>query len=102
MPDSLPKVEDIHKKFPGKIIIWYIGRLYKRKNIESLIKAYYISPDEIKKKIQVVVVGDWEDLERLKKMDTQKQIYFTWGKAFHEALAYQQQFDIHFHPSSPW
>lgn len=102
IPNILPEVEDFHKKFPGKYIVWFIGRLYKRKNVENLIKAYYSLDKNIQNKLQIVVVGDWEDFNKLHALDIDKCVYFTWGKPFAEALAYQKQFDIHYHSSNPW
>ena len=102
IPEKLPDVEDLHKKFKDKIIVGFIWRLYKRKNAESLINAYYNLDENLKNKIQVVVVGDGEDLENLKTLDKDNKIYFTGWKPNDEALAYEKQFDIHMHTSNPW
>jgi glycosyltransferase involved in cell wall biosynthesis len=102
IPNNLPEVENLHKKFRDKLIVWFIWRLYKRKNVESLVKAYYEINKELQDKIQIVVVWDWEDTEYLKSLDKENKVYFTWWKPFLEALAYQKQFDIHMHTSNPW
>ena len=102
IPSQLPEVEDLHKKFKDKIIVWFIGRLYKWKNVESLVRAYYEIDEELRNKIQIVVIWDWEDMEYLKSLDKENKIYFTWWKPFLEALAYQKQFDVHMHTSNPW
>ena len=102
IPNKLPEVEDLHKKFRDKIIVWFVWRLYKRKNVESLIKAYYEEPKQQQEKIQIVVIGDWEDMDYLKSLDKDNKVYFTWRKTFLEALSYQRQFDIHMHTSNPW
>jgi glycosyltransferase involved in cell wall biosynthesis len=91
--------ENLNNKFKWKVIIWYIGRLYKWKNVESLIKAYYLLKNN---DIQLIIVWDWEDFERLKKIDPEDKVYFTWWQSFESALSYQKQFDIHIHSSSPW
>ncbi len=93
---------DLKEKFPWKIIIWFVWRILKWKNVDSLINAYYLLNDDIKNKIQIVIVWDWEELINLKNIDKNNQIYFTWSKWFNEALLIQKQFDIHFHTSSPW
>lgn len=95
------KVDDLQKRFSWKIIIWYVGRLYKRKNVESLILAYN-SIYKTNEKIQLVIVGDWEDLERLKSIKNDGWIYFTWWVSKYEAINLQKQFDIHVHSSNPW
>ena len=102
IPEKLEKVENLKEKFKNKIIIWYLWRLYKWKNIETLIKAYYKLDNALQDKVQIVIVWDGEDFERLENLDKDNKIYFTWWKTFKEALAYQKQFDIHFHTSSPW
>ncbi len=102
IPHILPKVENLHEKFPDKYIVWFIGRLYKRKNVENMITAYYSLDKNIQNKLQIVIVGDGEDFKKLQALDIDKRVYFTWGKPFTEALAYQKQFDIHYHTSNPW
>lgn len=103
---DIPKLEktkilDLKNKYPNKIIMWYVWRLYKRKNLSSLIQAYYQLNENIKNQIQIVIVWDWEDYARLKKMDNKNKIIFLWWKRFKEALAIQSQFDVHLHTSSP-
>ncbi len=102
IPKNIPPVENLKEKYPNKIIVWYIGRLYKWKNVSSLISVYYSLEENFKQRIQLIIVWDWEDFENLVLQDKEKQIYFTWWKSFQEALSYQKQFDIHIHPSSPW
>jgi len=94
--------ENLKEKFPWKIIIWFVWRLYKWKNVEGLIKAYYELNNKTKEKIQIIIVWDGEDAEKLKKLDIENKMYFTWWKNFEKALWYQKQFDIHFHTSNPW
>ncbi len=98
--DSI-KSDDIKNKYKNKIIVWFLGRLYKWKNVDTLIKAYYNLDKHLQNKIQLVVVWDGEDFDRLNKLDIDKNIYFTWWKSFDEAIKLQSQFDIHFHTSSP-
>lgn len=96
------EIENLSKKFKWKKILWYVWRLYKWKNVDSLIKAYYLLDSSIKNNFQLVIIWDWEDYNRLKKIDTNNIVYFSGWKSFEEALSYQNQFDIHIHPSSPW
>ena len=102
IPNKLPEVEDLHKKFKDKLIVWFVWRLYKWKNVESLVKAYYEISKELQDKIQIVVIWNWEDAEYLKSLDKENKVYFTGWKPFLEALAYQKQFDVHYHTSNPW
>jgi len=100
--DNIKVSEKLKEKYEWKKIVWYVGRLYKWKNVEWLIKAFYLLDNKLKEDLQLVIVGDWEDLERLKLLDKENIVYFTWWKTFEEALFYQKQFDIHIHPSYPW
>ena len=100
--NKLPEVENLSEKFTWKKIIGFVGRLLKWKNVESLIIAYNNILKLEKEDIQLIIVWDWEDFNRLVELDKENTIYFTWSKSFEKALAYQQQFDIHIHPSSPW
>lgn len=97
------RVENLEDIFKWKKIVWFVWRLYKWKNVSSLIQARYdlYENNEIHN-YQLVVVWDWEDSEILKKLDTKNLVYFTWWISFYESLAYQQQFDIHIHSSWPW
>lgn len=96
------QIENLKNKFDWKIIIWFVWRLLKWKNVDSLVNSYYLLNDNIKDKIQIVIVWDWEELNNLRQLDINNKIYFTWWKSFKEALLLQLQFDIHFHTSSPW
>ncbi len=101
---DFPKIKNytfLTEKYSDKIIVWFVWRLYKWKNIETLIEAYRWLDKVLKNKIQLVIVWDGEDLDRLIQLDIKKDIYFTWWKSFEEALELQSQFDIHFHTSSP-
>ncbi len=99
--DDNKNIENLKEKFDWKIIIWFVWRILKWKNVDSLIKAYYLLPNNIKNKIQIVIVWNWEELKNLKNIDIENKIYFTWSKSFEEALLLQKQFYIHFHTSSP-
>jgi glycosyltransferase involved in cell wall biosynthesis len=102
IPDIVEGGENLKEKFPQKIIIWYVWRLYKWKNVESLIKAYEGLDDKYKIESSLVIVWDGEDYNYLKSISKDENIYFAWWKSFEEALDYQKQFDIHIHSSSPW
>lgn len=87
--------------FPDKIIIWYIGRLYKWKNVDTLCRSYTDLPTGLKSQAQLVVIGGGEDYDLLSEKYTDSGIYFTWEKGFEESFGLQSEFDIHIHPSSP-
>ena len=76
--------------------------MYKWKNVDSLVSSYYKLEDDLKEKIQIVIVWDWEDLDKLKNLDIENKIHFTWSKSFDEAILLQNDFDIHIHTSAPW
>lgn len=88
--------------FPGKIILWYIGRLYKWKNVAGLCQSYQWLSGELKSKTQLVIIGGGEEYEYLSQRYKDTNIYFTNQKSTQESFELQSQFDIHVHPSSPW
>jgi glycosyltransferase involved in cell wall biosynthesis len=98
----IDKKNNLKNLFDWKIIIWFIWRLFKWKNVDSLINVFYDLEKDLQNKIQIVIIWDGEDLENLKKLDKENKIYFTWWKNFKEAIELQSQFDIHFHTSSKW
>ncbi|MEF2175433.1 MAG: glycosyltransferase family 4 protein, partial [Candidatus Absconditabacteria bacterium] len=93
--------KELKNKFPKKIIIGYVGRIYKWKNVHSLIQAYYSLNDKIKGITKLVIVGDGEELSNLKNLDKDNLIEFTGGVDGQKAIELQSQFDIHIHSSSP-
>lgn len=92
---------ELRTQFPEKIIIWYVGRIYKWKNVHSLIQAFYNIDEEIKKITKLVIVGDGEELSNLKSLDKDNLIEFTGWVNWQKAIELQSQFDIHIHSSSP-
>jgi glycosyltransferase involved in cell wall biosynthesis len=56
------------EKFKDKIIISFVGRLYKWKGVENSILAIKSLPEELKEKIIFLVVGDGEDFSCLKEI----------------------------------
>lgn len=98
---STELTEDLKVQFPWKIIIGFIWRILKWKNVDTLIKAYYQLNTDLVNRIQIVVIWDGEELQNLKKLDTKSKIHFTWSQEFDTAIVLQKQFDIHFHTSSP-
>ncbi len=93
---------ELRIKFKNKIIIWFVWRLYKWKNVNNLIRAYYLLDINIKNKIQIVIIWEWEDLKQLQWIDKNNEIYFSWWQTFKNAIKLQNQFDIHVHSSAPW
>ncbi len=100
IPDIEPSTT-LRDMFPDKIILWYLGRLSRCKNVESLCKAYLSLPKETRQKTQLVIIWWWEDFSSLRDMFPDSGIYFAWPVPFDESLSLQWEFDIHIHPSSP-
>ncbi len=63
-------------KLPERFIL-FVGSIEPRKNLISLIKAYSILPEDIKKRYKLVVVGfsGWKNKKILKEMKRQGIIY---------------------------
>ncbi|MCX6780332.1 MAG: glycosyltransferase family 4 protein [Candidatus Magasanikbacteria bacterium] len=59
---------EIKKRFEDKIIISFVGRLFKWKGVEKTILAIKSLPEDIKKKIVFLIIGDGEDFNHLRKV----------------------------------
>ncbi len=100
--ESIEEDKEIKKKFKNKIKLCFVGRLYKWKGVENIIKAYIDLPKNLKEKIVLIVVGYGEDLERLKKIAgnyLNNGIYFTGEVDFEKAIAIIKACDIYIHSS---
>jgi glycosyltransferase involved in cell wall biosynthesis len=103
--DTIEDIEedsDIKEKFKDKIKLCFVGRLYKWKGVENIIKAYIELPENLKEKTVLIIVGYGEDLERLKKLAgsyLNNGIYFTGKVDFKRAIAIIKTSDIYIHSS---
>ncbi len=90
------------EKFEGKIIISFIGRLYKWKGVENMIKGYSFLSKEIKNKTVLLIGGYGEDEGRLKFLaKNEKNIIFLGKVSLGENYSIMKSSDIHLHASYP-
>lgn len=99
--DEIDADKTIRDKYEGKIIICTVARLYKWKGIELSIEAIGLLPDEIKKKIIFLVVGDGEDFVRLKQLAGKLPVEMVGKKTRGEVVAILKSSDIYLHSSLP-
>ena len=59
---------ELKEKFKDKIIISFVGRLYKWKGVENSINAIKMLPRETRDSVVFLIVGDGEDFSRLKEI----------------------------------
>ncbi len=100
--ESIKENNNIKEKFKNKLRLCFVGRLYKWKGVENIIKAYRELPKNIKEKTVLIIVGYGEDLERLKKLSgdyLDNGIYFTGKKDFKDAIGIVKASDIYIHSS---
>ena len=98
------KKNDVTKKFKNKIIIGTICRLVEWKGIDNVIEAYKTLPKSIQEKTVYIVIGNGEDLEKLKnkaKNYLNNGIYFYGNQKRSEALKFLNTMDIFVHSSYP-
>lgn len=94
--------KNITRNARDKIKLCFVGRLYKWKGVENIIKAYKELPKNIKEKTVLIIVGYGEDLKRLKKLSgdhLDNGIYFTGKKDFKDAIGIVKASDIYIHSS---
>ncbi|MFW6009053.1 MAG: glycosyltransferase family 4 protein [Nanoarchaeota archaeon] len=97
---NIKKDLNIKKKYKGKIIIGSLCRLYKWKGVENAIKAFISLDYDVKKKCVYLIVGDGEDINRLKKLAlNEKNIVFLGLVDFNRAISSLKSFDIFIHSS---
>ncbi|CAB3290132.1 Glycosyl transferase group 1 [Methanocaldococcus lauensis] len=100
--ESIEKDKEIKEKFKNKIKLCFVGRLYKWKGVENIIKAYKMLPEDIKNSVVLIIVGYGEDLKRLKKLAgnyLNNGIYFTGKVDFEKAISIIKACDIYIHSS---
>ena len=100
--ENIEEDRDIKETFKDKIKLCFVGRLYKWKGVENIIKAYIDLPKDLKEKMVLIVVGYGEDLERLKILAgdyLNNGIYFTGKVDFERAIAIIKASDIYIHSS---
>jgi len=84
--------------YPHKIILSFVGRLYKWKGVENSILAIKSLPEEIKEKIVFLVIGDGEDFARLKKIsENEKSIVMLGNLPREKTVGTLKISDIYLH-----
>jgi len=101
--DEIDKIEtnhDLKKKYQEKIIISFVGRLYKWKSVETSIMAVKSLPPALKNRVVFLIVGDGEDLEYLKNVSAdEKNIEFLGNMPRNKAISILKATDIYLHSS---
>ena len=97
--DIAPDLE-LKNNSHGKIIIAFVGRLYKWKGVENSIKAVLNLPSEIKQKVIFIIAGDGEDYDHLRKLADESVIF--WGNVPNDkAIGLLKVSDIFIHSALP-
>jgi len=92
----------IKKEFEKKIIISFVGRLYKWKGVENSIKAIKLLSKDLKEKIVFLIIGDGEDFPHLKKISEKENYIKMLGNLPREkAIGILKISDIYLHSSMP-
>ena len=100
-----PKKDKIIKtQFKDRIVMTFVGRLYKWKGVSQSIKAYKSLPENLQKKSSLIIIGSGEDLKRLEKLAgdyLDKGIHFFGKVEFDRAINILHSSDIYIHSSHP-
>lgn len=91
-------------KFNGKIIMTFVGRLYKWKGVANSIHAYKTLPKGLRDKSVLVIVGNGEDFDRLKHLCGRyfdNGIYMLGKLDFKDAISVLKTTDIYVHSAYP-
>lgn len=86
----------------NKMNLIFVGRLYKWKGVENSIKAILSLPEKYQKKIQFNIVGDGEDIERLKNITNNNKNIIFWGsQPFDKTIGLLKGANIYVHSAYP-
>jgi glycosyltransferase involved in cell wall biosynthesis len=89
---------ELKEKYGTKIIISFVGRLYKWKGVENSIRAIKNLPPEIKNKIVFIIAGSGEDLSRLQSIPAKNDPIVFWKDTPNEkAISLLKISDIYIH-----
>jgi glycosyltransferase involved in cell wall biosynthesis len=86
--------------YDDKLVIGFVGRLYKWKGVENSIKAFLSLPVDIRKNCVFVIVGDGEDFKTLSALcgdELNKSIFMLGNLKFSNAIDVLKQIDIYVH-----
>jgi len=98
--DQIEPTREIKNNYKDKIIIAYIGRLYKWKGVENSIKAVRSLPGTIKDRVVFVIIGDGEDYDRLAKFADESIVF--WGDTPNDkAVGLLKVADLYLHSAYP-
>jgi len=87
---------------PNKILLVYVGRLYKWKGLENSVEAIKLLPKELKDTITFLIIGDGEDFSKLQKMSRKESCIKMYGNLPHDAvLNILKKTHIYIHSSFP-
>ncbi|QQS15826.1 MAG: glycosyltransferase family 4 protein [Candidatus Moraniibacteriota bacterium] len=100
--DAIAPDTEVRARHHGKVILTFIGRLYKWKGVADSITAIRSLPEEIKNKIVFLIVGDGEDFSSLKKLSqSEKCIEMLGSLPTKHAIAILKSSDIYLHSAHP-
>lgn len=92
--------QKLKDKYRDKLIISFVGRLYKWKGVANSITAIKNLPPEIKEKVIFIVAGYGEDYARLKKM-ADESIIFLGHTSNERSIGLLKVSDIYIHSAYP-
>jgi glycosyltransferase involved in cell wall biosynthesis len=100
--DIIPANQHIQKEYFNKIIITFVGRLYKWKGIENSIHAIRQLSPTIKNKLIFLIIGDGEDFVHLKKLSkNEDSIKMIGSIPREEAIGILKASSIYIHSAYP-
>ncbi len=100
--DKIKKNKNIRKKYFDKTIIIFVGRLYKWKGVKNSIQAIKQLPNEIKKNVIFLIIGNGEDFEYLEKLSQNEScIKMIGGLSHQKVISILKISDIYLHSAYP-
>jgi len=93
---------NIREQYPGKIIITFVGRLFKWKGVDKSVQAIKLLPLSIRQKIIFLIVGNGEDFAKIKNITKNEPSIKMIGEVSrNEAIGILKASHIYIHSAYP-
>ena len=100
--DAIAPDTGIRARYPGKVILTFVGRLYKWKGVAESIAAIRSLPEGMKNKIVFLIIGDGEDFSSLRALSRNEHCVEMFGSLPTErAISILKSSDIYLHSAHP-
>lgn len=99
--DKIPPEAALVQEYPGKVLVAWAGRMYRWKGVLDIIAAVGMLPADPRNRIQLILIGDGEDRERVVAASRGLPVTCMPSMSRDAVLAHLKSTDIFVHASYP-